>query len=169
MLFHHHHHIVQVAMCACSVVCTLVNALVRYKGKHHQRNLQQVMTTMTANGVFSLVEGRENTTSASCKVSRQSWAQVYERDAATKCSLHKGTTLIQILPRYTVGQPLHFWLTCCIILSKITPLVAVLVPLPSSMATVSKAYTPLPQKSDRSNAEHGEHHQSLTLSFSKCL
>ena len=38
--------------------------------------LKQVMMTMTANGVFSLVGGRKNTTSASCAVTRPSWAQV---------------------------------------------------------------------------------------------
>ena len=35
------------------------------------------MTTMSTSGVFALVDGRKNTTSASCTVSRPSWAQVY--------------------------------------------------------------------------------------------
>ena len=53
---------------------------------------------MSTSGVFALVDGRKNTTSTSCTVSKPSWAQVY-RDAATKCSLHKGricTTSMQI-------------------------------------------------------------------------
>ena len=102
-ILHHHHHTVQVVMCAYLFVCTLVNVLVLqvkpspgqvaagddnhackwiiitswWKEKHHQHNLQQMMTTMTTSGVFALVNGRKNTTSASCTVSRPSWAQVY--------------------------------------------------------------------------------------------
>ena len=44
------------------------------------------------------------------------------------------------------------------ILLESIPLVAILVPPSSSMAAVSRAFTPLPQKSDRSDAEVGEHH-----------
>ena len=50
-----------------------------------------------ATGVFSLVGAMNNTISASCTVSKPSWAQVQERDAATKCSLHK-CTIMQMLP-----------------------------------------------------------------------
>ena len=64
---------------------------------NYQRKLQWVMTTTSASGVFSLVDGRINTTSTSCTVSRSSWAEVYKQEAATKCNLHKGTTLMQIL------------------------------------------------------------------------
>ena len=39
--------------------------------------MQGAMTTMSASGVFAQVGGRKNTTSASCTVSRPSWAQVY--------------------------------------------------------------------------------------------
>ena len=35
---------------------------------------------MSASGVFVLVDGRKNTTSASCTVSRPSWAQVYRSE-----------------------------------------------------------------------------------------
>ena len=55
------------------------------------------------------------------------------------------------------------------ILSKFEPLVAILVPPSSSMTAVSKTFTLLPRKSDRSNAELGEHHQSYMLRFGKCL
>ena len=55
------------------------------------------------------------------------------------------------------------------IMSEGVPLLAVLVPASSSIAAVSKAFTPLPRKSDRSDAEVGEHHESLTLRFGKCL
>ena len=48
------------------------------------------------NWSISLVGAMKNTTSASCTVSKPSWAQVQERDAAIKCSLHKGT-LMQML------------------------------------------------------------------------
>ena len=36
-------------------------------------------------------------------------------------------------------------------------------------AAVSKAFTPLPRKCDRSDAEMGEHHESHALRFGKCL
>ena len=55
------------------------------------------------------------------------------------------------------------------ILSESAPSVAVLVPPSSSMAAISKAFTPLPRKSDRSDTEVGERRQSLTLRFGKCL
>ena len=48
-------------------VCTLVNV----EEKHHQRKLQ-VMPTASASEVFALIDGRKNTTSASCRVSRPS-------------------------------------------------------------------------------------------------
>ena len=54
------------------------------------------------------------------------------------------------------------------ILSESAPLVAVLVPPSSSMAAVSKAFTPLPRKSARSHAELGERRQSHTLRFGRC-
>ena len=38
---------------------------------------QVAMAIMSASGAFALVDGRKNTTSASCTVSRPSWAQVY--------------------------------------------------------------------------------------------
>ena len=55
------------------------------------------------------------------------------------------------------------------ILSESVPLVVVLVPPSSSMAAVSKAFTLLPRKSDRSGAEVGERCQSHMLRFGKCL
>ena len=55
------------------------------------------------------------------------------------------------------------------ILPKTAPSLAVLVPASSSMAAVSKAFTPLPRKSDRSDAEVGDRHESHTLRFGKCL
>ena len=58
--YYNHYHTVQVAMCAYSFVCTLVNALVLQGKKKHQRKLQ-VITTMSASGVFALVDGRKNT------------------------------------------------------------------------------------------------------------
>ena len=54
------------------------------------------------------------------------------------------------------------------ILSESAPLVAVLVPPSSSMAAVSKAFTPLPRKSARSHAELGERRHSHTLRFGRC-
>ena len=39
----------------------------------------------------------------------------------------------------------------------------------SLMAAVSKAFTSLPRKSDRSDAEVGERRESHTLRFGKCL
>ena len=54
------------------------------------------------------------------------------------------------------------------ILPERAPLVAVLDPPASSMAAVSKAYTPLPRKSNRSGKELEEHSQQHTLSFGKC-
>ena len=55
------------------------------------------------------------------------------------------------------------------ILSESAPLLAVLVPASSSMAAVSKAFTPLPWKSDRNDAEVGEQRESHMLRFGKCL
>ena len=55
------------------------------------------------------------------------------------------------------------------ILSESAPSLAVLVPASSSMAAVSKAFTSLPRKSDRSDAEVGERRESHTLRFGKCL
>ena len=55
------------------------------------------------------------------------------------------------------------------ILSERAQLVTVLVPPSSSIAAVSKAFTPLPWKSDRSDVELGERRQSHTLRFGKCL
>ena len=55
------------------------------------------------------------------------------------------------------------------ILSESAPSVAVLVPPSSSMAAVSKALTPLPRKSDRSDVELGEPRQANTLRFGKSL
>ena len=57
----------------------------------------------------------------------------------------------------------------CNILLESAPSFAVLVPPLSSMAAVSKPFIPLPRKSDRSDAEVGERHQSHTLRYSKCL
>ena len=54
------------------------------------------------------------------------------------------------------------------ILSESAPSLAVLVPASSSMAAVSKAFTPLPRKSDRSDPEVGEGRESHTLRFGKC-
>ena len=54
------------------------------------------------------------------------------------------------------------------ILLKSVPWVAVLVPPSSSMAAVSKAFTQLPQKCDRSDEELSECHQSHVLRFGKC-
>ena len=56
--YDHHHHTVQVAMCAYSFVCMLVN--VYSKEKCHQCKLQQAMTTMSASGVVLLVDERKN-------------------------------------------------------------------------------------------------------------
>ena len=55
------------------------------------------------------------------------------------------------------------------ILSEGVPSLAILVPASSSMAAVSKTFTSLPQKSDRSGTEVGEHHESHMLRFGKCL
>ena len=55
------------------------------------------------------------------------------------------------------------------ILPESAPSLAVLVPASSSMAAVSKAFTPLPRKSDRSDAEVGERRELHTLRFGKCL
>ena len=55
------------------------------------------------------------------------------------------------------------------ILSESAPSLAVLVPASSSMAAISKAFTSLPRKSDRSDAEAGERRESHTLRFGKCL
>ena len=55
------------------------------------------------------------------------------------------------------------------ILSESAPSLAVLVPASSSMAAVLKAFTSLPRKSDRSDAEVGERRESHTLRFGKCL
>ena len=60
--------------------------------------------------------------------------------------------------------PLHLLSSrLCNILLESVPLVAVLVPPSSLMAAISKAFTMLPWKSDRSDAEVGESHQSHTL------
>ena len=58
------------------------------------------MTTMSASGVFWLADGWKNTTSATKlhNVKTISGTSLWEWDAATKCSLHKGTTSMQILP-----------------------------------------------------------------------
>ena len=60
--------------------------------------MQCTMTTMSASRVFALVDGGKKTTwaSASCTVSRSSWAQVYRsgmQQTNAAC-----TTLMQILP-----------------------------------------------------------------------
>ena len=55
------------------------------------------------------------------------------------------------------------------ILLESAPSLAVLVPALSSMAAVLKAFTSLPRKSDRSDVEMGEHRESHTLRFGKCL
>ena len=66
--------------------------------------------------------------------------------------------------------PLHLLANhMCNILSESAPSIVVLVPPSSSMAAVSKAFTLLPWRSDRSGAEVGERRQSLTLRFAKCL
>ena len=49
------------------------------------------------------------------------------------------------------------------ILSESVPSLAILVSASSSMTAVSKPFTPLPQKSDRSDAEVGECRESHTL------
>ena len=54
------------------------------------------------------------------------------------------------------------------ILPEKAPLVDVLDPPSSLMAAVSKAFTPLPRKSNRSGKELGEHSQQHTLRFGKC-
>ena len=55
------------------------------------------------------------------------------------------------------------------ILLESASLVAILVPPPSSMAAISKAFTLLSRKSDRNNAEVGERRQSHMLGFGECL
>ena len=55
------------------------------------------------------------------------------------------------------------------ILSESAPLVAILLPPSSSMAAVSKAFTPVPWKSDERDVEFGEARQANTLRFGKCL
>ena len=55
------------------------------------------------------------------------------------------------------------------ILSESAPSLAVLVLALSSMAAVSKAFTSLPRKSDRNDAEVGERRESHTLRSGKCL
>ena len=55
------------------------------------------------------------------------------------------------------------------ILSESEPSLAVLVPASSSMAAVVKAFTSLPWKSDRSDAEVGERRESHMLRFGNCL
>ena len=57
-----------------SHVCTLDTALVGTR-KHHQPRLQ-IMLTASASEIFVLIDGRKNTTSASCRGSRPSWALV---------------------------------------------------------------------------------------------
>ena len=64
-----------------------------------------------------------------------------------------------------------FWTTICVIFCR-----KVRHRLPSwsqhrssSMATVSKAFTSLSRKSDRSDAEVGERRESHALRFGKCL
>ena len=52
--------------------------------------------------------------------------------------------------------------------SQILVFVTALVPPLSAMAAVSKAFTPLPRKSDRSDTEVSERRQSHTLRFGKC-
>ena len=54
------------------------------------------------------------------------------------------------------------------ILSESAPSLAVLVPASSSMAAISKAFTSLPRKSDRIDAEVDERRESYTLKFGKC-
>ena len=55
----------------------------------------------------------------------------------------------------------------CNILPKSAPLVAALVPPSPLMAAISKAFTPLYQKSNRSGEELGERRQPHTLRFGK--
>ena len=66
-------------------------------------------------------------------------------------------------PPYLLTNQLHN------ILSESVPSLAVLVPASSSMAAISKAFTPLPRKSDRSDTVVGECRESHTLRFGKCL
>ena len=89
---------VQVAMCAYSFVHTLVNAPV-LQGKHHQRKLQWVMPTMTASGVFLLVGGRKNTTSASCTVSKPSWVtSIRSAGCSNQMQVYEGKIWIEVVP-----------------------------------------------------------------------
>ena len=55
------------------------------------------------------------------------------------------------------------------ILSESAPSLAILAPASSSMAAVLKAFTSLPRKSDRSDAEVSERRESHTIRFGKCL
>ena len=60
-----------------------------------------------------------------------------------------------------------FWPTICVIFCR--NVCHRLLSWSSSMAVVSKAFTPLPQESDRSDAEVSECHQSPMQRFGKCL
>ena len=60
-------------------------------------------------------------------------------------------------------------LRICNILSETSPLIDFLIPLSSSVAAISKAFTLLPWKSDRNNTDIGERHQSHSVNFDKCL
>ena len=82
----------------CKLQCVPIYSLVLHVSKCDsaprkntimQWKLQQVVTTMTESGLCLLVDGRKIPPAqvAQCQ-------QLYEQDAATKCSLHKGTTLI---------------------------------------------------------------------------
>ena len=65
------------ASCYMSLfICVHISKCTSAPRKPHQHKLQQVMTTMSANGVLVLVDGRKNTTSSSCTVSRIPWGQV---------------------------------------------------------------------------------------------
>ena len=67
------------ASCYMSLfICVHIGKCASAPRKHHQRKLQQVMTTMSANGVLVLVDGRKNT-SSSCTVSRPSWNKCRSR------------------------------------------------------------------------------------------
>ena len=70
---HNHHHTVQVAM------HVHVFMHISKWASWHTKDLQcklQVMTTVSASEVFTILNDRKNTTSASCRWSRPPWALV---------------------------------------------------------------------------------------------
>ena len=71
--------------------------------------------------------------------------------------------------RGTDGQS-TFWPTICIIFCpKVRHRLPSWLQHPLQMAAVLKAFTSLPRKSDRSDAEVSEHRESHALRFGKCL